>query len=173
MFDKSPNVSNSSFFELIVVKTWCGSLGQLLNRFIRQFAISFHAFLRVTFHAVGPRDRFRVRSPHQVTFQLLRRRFANRTCFIIHQQYVRSICIDNECIPNTCGQEMMSVLPDQPISSISDHRIEVLLPSSQYLSHPHTQVGIDFAVDAQIGIPSSVLFPSWSQQTFYKLSFTQ
>ena len=38
----APTVCNSSFFELIVVKTWCRDLIQLLNRFDCQFTTSFH-----------------------------------------------------------------------------------------------------------------------------------
>ena len=51
---------NSFFFEVMVVKTWCRDLLQMHNRFIRQFATSFHAFLRMTCHVMRPSDRIRV-----------------------------------------------------------------------------------------------------------------
>ena len=47
-------------FEVTVIKKWCRDLVQLLNRFLCHFAISFHAFLRMTFHVIKPSDRFRV-----------------------------------------------------------------------------------------------------------------
>ena len=49
------------FFELIVVKTWCRALIQLLNRFVCQFTTSVNAFLRMSSHVIRPSDRFRVR----------------------------------------------------------------------------------------------------------------
>ena len=58
------------------------------------------------------------------------------------------------------GQEMMSVLPDQPISSMSfTFGLRFCLLPAIFLCHPHFQVGIDLAFDAQIGIPSPVRFP--------------
>ena len=44
------------FFFLMVVKTWCRDFVQLLNYFVCQFAISFHTFLRMSFHVVTPRS---------------------------------------------------------------------------------------------------------------------
>ena len=56
---------------------------------------------------------------NQVTFQLLRWRFLMRTFFCIHQKRL-SFNLHSRCVhPNTRGQEMVSVLQDQPISSIS------------------------------------------------------
>ena len=46
--DNSPTVPNSSFFELMVVKTWCGDLAQLLDCLVCQFAVPFNAFLRMS-----------------------------------------------------------------------------------------------------------------------------
>ena len=42
------------FFEMMVVHAWRRDFLKLLRHFIRQFAISFHAFLCMTFHVVGP-----------------------------------------------------------------------------------------------------------------------
>ena len=70
-FHNAPTVCNSSFFELIVVKTWCRNLIQLLHRFVCHFAISFNAFLRMTFHVIIPSDGYRVRfCPLNVTFSV-------------------------------------------------------------------------------------------------------
>ena len=69
------------------------------------------------------------------------------------------MCIHVECIPSTHGQEMMSVLQINPFHQFLPPRTEVLLSSSQRLCHPRQQIGTDLAVDAQMSIPKSVLFP--------------
>ena len=70
-FQNAPTVCNSSFFELIVVKTRCRNLIQLLHRFVCRFAISFNAFLLMTFHVIIPGDGYRVRFlPTQLTFSV-------------------------------------------------------------------------------------------------------
>ena len=43
------------FFKLMVIHAWSCNCVSLLSRFIRKFAISFHTFLCVTFHVMGPR----------------------------------------------------------------------------------------------------------------------
>ena len=68
-FESKP-VSKYSFFEVMVVKTWCRHLAQLLNRCILQIAISFNTFLRMTFHVIGPNDRFRLRFSQQSNFSV-------------------------------------------------------------------------------------------------------
>ena len=49
------NRSHFFFFELMVANTWSCDFVQLLSRIICKFAISFHTFLRKTFHIKGQR----------------------------------------------------------------------------------------------------------------------
>ena len=46
---------SSSFQKLMVIHARCRDLVQLLSCFICKFALSFHAFLRMTFHVIRPR----------------------------------------------------------------------------------------------------------------------
>ena len=39
----------------MVINAWSRYLLELLSRFVRQLTISFHTFLGLTFHVVGPR----------------------------------------------------------------------------------------------------------------------
>ena len=65
-----------------------------------------------------------------------------RTFLCIHQQNFRSISFLVECIPSTRGQRMMSVVPDQPVSSIFQIGLRFC----------RVQIRIDLAVDEQTGI---------------------
>ena len=58
--DHSPTVSYPSFLNSWSSRHGVETLFLLLNYFIRQSAISFHAFLRMTFHVTRPSDRVRV-----------------------------------------------------------------------------------------------------------------
>ena len=51
------------------------------------------------------------------------------------------------------------------------HTVEVLLSSNPFLCHPRFQTGIDLAVDAQIGIPNSVLFLILVQMELLQIVF--
>ena len=43
------------FFELIIINAWNWYVVQLFSGFVRQFALSVHSFLGMTFHVIGPR----------------------------------------------------------------------------------------------------------------------
>ena len=63
------NWSNFFLFTLMVIYAWRRDFVKLLRRFIRQFAKSFHAFLGMTFHVIGPwRYRFGIRFLHGFCF---------------------------------------------------------------------------------------------------------
>ena len=46
------------FFELVVIKAWSWYFVHWFSGFVRQFAISFHALLGMTFHVVEPRGTY-------------------------------------------------------------------------------------------------------------------
>ena len=52
--DNSPTDQFSSSFEIMITPAWRCDFVQLLCCFIRKSAISFHAFLYMTFHVIGP-----------------------------------------------------------------------------------------------------------------------
>ena len=43
------------FFEVMIINAWSWYFVELLSRFVRQLTISFHTFLRMTFHVTRPR----------------------------------------------------------------------------------------------------------------------
>ena len=47
--------THSFFFKLMVIHAWCCDFVSSLSRFICKFEMSFHRFLRVPFHVIGPR----------------------------------------------------------------------------------------------------------------------
>ena len=49
------NWSNFFFLKMMVIHAWCIDFEKLLSRFICKFAVSFHAFLCMTLHFMGPR----------------------------------------------------------------------------------------------------------------------
>ena len=59
--DSSPIDSSSSFLKLWSFKQGPETFYKLLCLFVRQFAMSFHAFLSMSFHVVGRRHSFCVR----------------------------------------------------------------------------------------------------------------
>ena len=73
---------------------------------------------------------FALSFPILVISQSLQQRFVIRTPACIPQWCIRSIYIYVVYIPGIHGQEVMSVLPDQPISSIFSRKNEVWLSSS-------------------------------------------
>ena len=144
--------NSSTVFKFLFLKWWLSRHG------VSQFAISFHAFLRMTFHVIRPSNRITCDFFPLSIFQLPQQRFVIRTSFCFHQ-YVRSICIHVECIPSTRGQEMMSVLSDLPISSVASTWSGGFAIFQPFFCRPRVQTRIDRAFDVQKGIPNSVLSP--------------
>ena len=54
-FDKSPTVFQFFSLELLIIDTRCGHSIQLLDVFVRQFAVPFNAFPCVSRHVAGQR----------------------------------------------------------------------------------------------------------------------
>ena len=79
----SPTDSNSSFLEWRPSKQGLETFQKLLCIFVRQFVTSLNTILGMSFHVVGPRNRFCVRCfPTHVFFQVLQQRFVIRTFFL-------------------------------------------------------------------------------------------
>ena len=110
---------------MMVIQAWRRDFLQLLNRFICKFAISFHTFLWLTFHIIGPWSyRFGIRLPRGffclflVIFPWPKETFLIRTYFCNYPQYPCLFDILFECNPNTHGQGTMSALPNQRLSLV-------------------------------------------------------
>ena len=116
----SQTASSSSLLKLWSSKRRVETIVQLVSLCINQFTISSDTLFRMTFHVIRLSSCSCVRFlPPKLFFELLQEKFLIRTSSCIPQWYSRSICIRVEYIPSTHGQEMMSVLPDQSISSMS------------------------------------------------------
>ena len=48
------------FFEVVVIDAWSGYFVELLSRHVCQLTISFHTFLGMTFHILGPRRNMKI-----------------------------------------------------------------------------------------------------------------
>ena len=72
--------------DLMIIQARARNFAQLLRLFVRQFAISFNAFLSMSFHIVGPRHSFRVRFfLTMLISQLLQHKYAIQTSLDIVQ----------------------------------------------------------------------------------------
>ena len=90
-----------------------------------------------------------------VTFQLLWHKLVIRTFLGDGQSHSRASCIHVEYIPNTHGHEMMLVLRDPQVSSISS----TWEPHSAFLISSTCTDGSGLASDEQQDLPNSVLLP--------------
>ena len=59
--DNAPTVSNSSFFEVVIIQARRSNCVPLLCLFVSQFAIPVYALVRMSFRVVGSRDSFCVK----------------------------------------------------------------------------------------------------------------
>ena len=86
-FDNSPTDFNSSSLKWWSSRHGSGYFVELLRRFVRQLTMSFHTFLGMTFHVIGPRKRYSD-VPSMVIFQLLLLKFWIQAWFKNCQQYL-------------------------------------------------------------------------------------
>ena len=93
---------------------------QLLSCFIRKFPISFHAFLRMTFHVIRPwTDSVCLRFPWSFgNFSTAPAEILDSNIFCNYPQYLCLFDILVECNPDQRGQRRMSALPNQRLSLV-------------------------------------------------------
>ena len=89
--------------------SFCSSAQKILQR----------AFSHVLPYRMITRQFLREDSPTQTSLQLLRQSFVIRKIVCTPQQQFLAAWIHVECIPNPHGQEMVLVLQDRPVSSMS------------------------------------------------------
>ena len=95
-------------FALMVVNAWCRDYMQLLNKFVCQFAIfSFHPFLRMSFHVVGPRINVCTNFLRFTSLSVSPAEIRDSNIFCIRLKYFRLVYIRVECIRNSQEHEMM------------------------------------------------------------------
>ena len=102
------------FLDLMVGNTWSCDFVYLLSCSIRQFGTSYHAFLCMTFHIIGPwRYRFGIKFLHGFCFW----QFSIAPAEILDSNI---FLFDNlvECNPIEHSQGTMSVLPNQRLSYV-------------------------------------------------------
>ena len=110
-------------------------------------------------------------SSHVTTRQLLRQVSPTQAFFCLFQQKIRdsnmllccsiivslSLRFHVECIPSTHGQDMVVVLQDLQVSSISSTWDSYSFHT--FWCHPRTPIRIITVFDEQIDLPNLVLFP--------------
>ena len=119
------------FFKLMVIHAWRCDFVKLVGRFIRKFATSFHTFLCMTFHVVGPR-----RYDFCNSLMLLINSFSLARAPQFHHWFDTLF----ECNPNIHGQEMMLVLPCQHLSWEFSKSVLCFLFFVSVWYRPHTQM---------------------------------
>ena len=127
--------SNSSLFELVVVKTRCRDFKQVLNRFIRQLTI----FQQKSSHdRPYQKDQTSVSQAiftSQITFQLFRRRFVILTSF----RFLKHTSIQFEFTLSISQLNTVNkwcwLLPDEPISTFSFALNRNFLSNHFYVIH--------------------------------------
>ena len=109
-----------SYCRLALLLQTLGRMGARTWNFVQLlFATSFNAFLSMSFHVARQATVFAGCFSHPGNCLSCSSRnswFQHLGC--VPRQCSRSICIHVECISSTRGQEMLSVLPDQPASSL-------------------------------------------------------
>ena len=113
--------------------------------------------------SAGPRYCFCVRflTPWQFFICCCRNSWLS-TFLCIGRQHSRSICIHVKCIPSIRGQEMVFVLQDPQVSSISSTYGSDFAFFQPFWCHPRLPIRTILVFDEQTDIPSSVFFPSKS-----------
>ena len=131
LFDNSPTDFN------MVINMWCRYFVELLSRLVCQFTISFHTFLGMTFHIVGPRRNTKILRAWQF-FSSSRGNsgFKHGSVIVnnIFAYFTLSFSTSQEnMIKERCWFSQINFFIEY-----FPHRINVLFPSSQfYVIHIH------------------------------------
>ena len=164
-----------SFFTLMVIHAWCCDFELLLSRLVCKFAVSFHTFLRVTFHVIGTK---KILFLHQVSLKLwsevflwLQQKFWIRTylcssfvtisLLIWHSLWVQpKYTWSRNDVGSPKSRPSMRVIQVGSMFSV--------LPASLMSS---TLIVIVLLLGWQRNIPNLKLFPTVFQWNFLKLPF--
>ena len=110
-FDNFSHGFQFFFFEMMVVKAWSWYFVELLSRSVSQLTISFHTFLGMTFHIVGPRRDERIFEPGNFSLASFLKSGFKHGSVILNNIFAHFSVFEH--IPGIHDQRMMLVLPNQ------------------------------------------------------------
>ena len=155
----------------MVIKTWSCNFVQLLWCFVRQFAISFHAFLCMTFHIIGPAIDVCIRFPWTRYFLYVQLTSWIQTYPCNSPQYLCLFDILFECNPNSHGQGMMLVLPNQRLSVVFSILDWCSASFQPVLYRPHTPIRTVLVLGQRRNIPNLELYTNRTSIGFSQIAF--
>ena len=154
----------------MVIDAWSRDFVELLNRLVCQLTISFHTFLRMTFHVIKPRRNTNILSVRKL-FSSLLRKFVIQTWFCNCQQYLCLFHNVFEYIPGIHDQRRMLLLPNQLLCWVLSTSGQCFVSFQPILCHPQTHIRITLFHGVRISIPNWKPSPNRTSIGFSQIAF--
>ena len=123
----------------------------IVSRFVCLFAISFHTFLCMTFHVIGPRRNTKIFRGWSFLSSLRGNSWSKHGSVIVNNifaYFTLSLSTSQiHMIKEWCRSSQINFFVEY-----FPHRNNVLFRSSQFLCHPHTQIRITLFQGVRISI---------------------
>ena len=158
LFDKSPTDFKLFLFRMVVIDAGSRCFVELLSRLVCHLTISFHTFLRMTFHIIRPRVIRRF--SEYGSFSVLLRKFPIQTWFCNCPQYLCLFHIVFECSPSIHDQGKMLVLPNRLVCWVISTSDLCFVSFQPIWCHPHTQIRRTLFDGVRTCIPNWKPFPN-------------